>query len=285
MKTSNVRKIAFFALRRGANNQRAQYLLRTIFEQAGVEVYEAREKDSNGRPLLQQGTDIALCFGGDGTMLSLVNQVVSMNCILAGVNMGHLGFLSACSRAEAEMLALAIVRGEYLIDERIILSVEQCDANGVCIKGPLHALNELSLMRAQTGKMIEVDVTLNGERFNRYYADGILVATPTGSSAYSLAAGGPLIWPDSGVMCLTPICPQSLTSRSVVMPDSVEIQLRPRERRGRRHETMIYSMDGRMVHQINLNDTLIIRKAPKTLKLMHLKGSGYAARLRAKLDW
>ncbi len=285
MTTPPIRKIAFFALRRGAASQRAQYLQRSIFQEAGIEVYDIRDKDKSGRPQIEQDTDIALCFGGDGTMLSLVNQVVKGNCILAGVNMGHLGFLSACSRTEAELLAHAIVRGDYGIEERTILSIEQYDAKGGLIKGPLLALNELSLMRAQTGKMIEVDVELNGTRFNRYHADGILVATPTGSSAYSLAAGGPLIWPNSGVMCLTPICPHSLTSRSVVMPDKVEITLRPHERRGRRHESMIYSLDGRMVHQIKLNDTLVIRKAPQTLRLLHLKSGDYASRLRVKLGW
>ncbi len=283
MKQVDIKKLAFFAPR--SKGARIRQQMRLIFEEAGIECYDVNEFNEEGRPVLREGTELAICFAGDGTMLSLVNQVIEQDCILTGVNMGHLGFLSACSRSEAEALAHAIVAGCYGVEERIVLEVRQLDSNGTCVKGPFCALNELSLMRAQTGKMIEVDVALDGVRFNRYYADGILVATPTGSSAYSLAAGGPLIWPNSGVMCLTPICAHSLTNRSVVMPDSVEISLHPRERRGRTHETMIYSMDGRMVHQIKLQDTLVIRKSQRKLRLLNLEKGDYAERLRAKLGW
>ncbi len=283
MKPECVKKVAFFAPR--SKGSRVRQLMHEIFSAAGIQSYDIGEFDADGRPLLADGTDIAICFAGDGTMLSLVNQVIAQGCILTGVNMGHLGFLSACSRHEAQELAEAIVHGSYSVEERIVLEVTQYDDAGRCVKGPLLALNELSLMRAQTGKMIEVDVALDGERFNRYHADGILVATPTGSSAYSLSAGGPLIWPNSGVMCLTPICPHSLTNRSVVMPDTVEISLHPRERRGRHHETMIYSMDGRMVHQIKLEDTLVIKKSQHTMQLLNMHNSDYASRLRAKLGW
>ena len=140
-------------------------------------------------------------------------------------------------------------------------------------------------MRARTGKMIDVDVELDGCLLNRYHADGVLVATPTGSTAYSLSAGGPLMWPNAGVISLTPICPHSLTSRPVVVPDSSEITLRPRARRGRIEESIIYSVDGRSAHTISVNDTLNIRRADVNLRLLALPGNDYAARLRAKLGW
>ena len=159
------------------------------------------------------------------------------------------------------------------------------DAAGQEAERRFYALNELSLTRAQTGKMIDVDVELDGKLLNRYHADGILVATPTGSTAYSMSAGGPLLWPTAGVTCLTPICPHSLTSRPIVLPDSVEITLRPRERRGRAGESLIFSLDGRNTYPIVLNETLRIRKAPNPLRLLDLPGSDYAARLRAKLRW
>ena len=231
--------------------------------------------------LAQPVPEIFLCLGGDGTILSIAEPAARAGCVLAGINMGHLGFLSSCGREEWVELIDSIVKEQYTVDERALLQVARSGAE----EEPRLALNEVALMRAQTGKMVDVDVELNGELLNRYHADGVLVATPTGSTAYSLSAGGPLLWPNAGVMCLTPICPHSLTNRSVVLPEDVEITIRPRERRGRSGESLIYSLDGRTTHPIGLDDTLTIRKSPLSLRLLSLPGSNYATRLRAKLGW
>lgn len=140
-------------------------------------------------------------------------------------------------------------------------------------------------MRAETGKMIDVDVEVDGELLNKYHSDGVLVATPTGSTAYSLAAGGPLVSPAAGVLCITPICPHSLTIRTVVLPDSVTITMRPRARRGRAGESTIFSLDGRSTHSIANNEALVVSKAPAPLRLLTLRGTTFGARLRAKLGW
>lgn len=224
---------------------------------------------------------IFICLGGDGTILSIAEPAARAGCVVAGINMGHLGFLSSCGREECQGLIEAIAQQQYSVDERALLQVTRSGAEAE----PQLALNEVALMRAQTGKMVDVDVELNGELLNRYHADGVLVATPTGSTAYSLSAGGPLLWPSTGVMCLTPICPHSLTNRSVVLPQDVEITIRPRERRGRAGESLIYSLDGRTTHPIELEETLTIRKSPLSLRLLALPGSNYATRLRAKLGW
>ena len=249
----------------------------------GLNVYEMGRSTLNdpvlGRP------EMILCLGGDGTMLSTALQASSTGAVLGGINMGHLGFLSACGRDEIELLVQALAEGNFEVDERSMLEVRKFDAAGQEAERRFYALNELSLTRAQTGKMIDVDVVLDGKLLNRYHADGILVATPTGSTAYSMSAGGPLLWPTAGVTCLTPICPHSLTSRPIVLPDSVEITLRPRERRGRAGESLIFSLDGRNTYPIVLNETLRICKAPHPLRLLNLPGSDYAARLRAKLRW
>ena len=232
----------------------------------------------------QGDPDLLLCLGGDGTMLSAAAEAAQRGLILGGVNMGHLGFLSACGVDDLRQLIDALAGGSYGVEERTLLQVlrhspgEEGSDTGL-------AVNELSLMRAQTGKMIDVDVELDGHLLNRYHADGVLVATPTGSTAYSLSAGGPLLWPNAGVYCITPICPHSLTNRSIVVPDSVTITLRPRERRGRAGENLIYSLDGRTATPIALNDTLVISKAPRPLRLLQMPGADYAARLRAKLRW
>lgn len=227
--------------------------------------------------------EVLLCLGGDGTMLSAAELSARRGIILGGINMGHLGFLSACGRNEVRELVDALSSGTYEVHRRTMLEVHSCNETG-CRGGNL-ALNEIALMRYQTGKMIDVDVEVDGCLLNRYHADGMLVATPTGSTAYSLSAGGPLVWPSAGVVCLTPVCPHSLTNRSVVLPDSVELTLRPKERRGRAEQSLIYSLDGRSTHPIALDESLKIRKAPEALQLLALPQSDYAARLRAKLGW
>ncbi len=229
--------------------------------------------------------DIVVCLGGDGTILSAVEQAARHGSIIAGVNMGHLGFLSACGCEQVEELTEALATAAYRVEQRSMLQVTPSGLNPTTAEESHLALNEVALMRAQTGKMIDVDVELDGTLLNRYHADGVLVATPTGSTAYSLSAGGPLLWPTAKVMCLTPICPHSLTNRSVVLPEDVEITLHPRERRGRVGESLIYSTDGQATHTIPLNAALTIRKAPVNLHLLFLPGSDYATRLRAKLGW
>lgn len=250
---------------------------------AGLVVYEL------GRHTLSDpalgSPDVIICLGGDGTMLSAATEAACNGSLLCGVNLGHLGFLSACGKEDVEELVQALATGNYEVEERSLLQVMQCNAEtGVCMQ-PHLALNEVALMRAQTGRMIDVDVELDGRLLNRYHADGVLVSTPTGSTAYSLSAGGPLVWPSTGVMCLTPICPHSLTSRSVILPEGVEITMRPRARRGRVGESLIYSLDGHITHPIAINATLTIRKADVSLRLLNLPGADYAARLRAKLRW
>lgn len=229
--------------------------------------------------------DILICLGGDGTLLSHASYAAQRGCILGGINLGHLGFLAACGREAIADLVESIAAGTYCVESRAMLSVSQYSEKNELITSALPVLNEISLMRAQTGKMIDVDVELDGCLLNRYHADGVLLATPTGSTAYSLSAGGPLLWPTAGVMCITPICPHSLTSRPVVLPDDVEVTLRPRERRGRAGESLIYSVDGCDTRTILPDETLLVKKSEMVLRLLTLPGSDYASRLRAKLGW
>lgn len=265
---------------RSAACRRLLQELETALREVGVDAYEVSprglESPVPGVP------DVLLCLGGDGTMLGAAALAARRGMILGGINMGHLGFLSACGRDEVRLLVDSLADGSYEVHRRALLEVRR---SGEDDDTPNLALNEVALMRSQTGKMIDVDVEVDGCLLNRYHADGMLVATPTGSTAYSLSAGGPLVWPHAGVVCLTPICPHSLTNRSVVLPDSVEITLRPKERRGRAGQALIYSLDGLSTHPIALNESLRISKASVHLRLLGLPQSDYAARLRAKLGW
>ncbi len=265
--------------------QRLLHSLYAFAARNGLELYHIELPKLPNIPKLEPDTDLALCLGGDGSMLSLVRQISEAGVLLAGVNTGHLGFLSSCTKEQFDVLLQCLINGSFEVDERAVLEVVKQDISGRDCTKPHLALNEVSLMRVQTGKMVDVDVHVDGLKFNRYHADGILVATPTGSSAYSLSAGGPLIWPNSNVICLTPICPHSLTNRAVVMPDSVSISLCPHARRGRVEDQMIFSLDGRMTHPISLQETLTIRKSKHTVRLVCLPKSDYASRLRSKLGW
>lgn len=274
--------IGIFAPYRSATCMQAMQRLISECARVGLmtlEVGGLTEKDTLfGLP------EVVLCLGGDGTMLSVAADAARSGTILGGVNLGHLGFLSACGREEIALLVQALADGTFAVEERTMLEVSRSETDETGAHTHL-ALNEIALMRAQTGKMVDVDVEVNGHLLNRYHADGVLVATPTGSTAYSLSAGGPLVWPSASVMCLTPICPHSLTNRSVVLPDTAELIIRPRERRGRSGESLIYSLDGSTTHKIGLNERLRIRKASQPLKLLSLPAGDYAARLRMKLGW
>ena len=238
-------------------------------------------------PMLDQiagKIDMLVTFGGDGTMLSLAPFAALHRLPLAGVNLGRLGFLTTCSVPLIPKFVDCLVQGSYQVDDRTLLEARLFDREGLLKGEPRLALNEVSLARGQNGKMVDLDAVVDGVLLNRYHADGVLVATPTGSSAYSLSAGGPLVWPGSGVVCVTPVCPHSLTNRSVILPDSSEILLRPRERRGRA-DSMLYSLDGRDTHKIKVGEFLAIRKSSFVLSLVHFPDYSFAGLLRTKLRW
>lgn len=228
--------------------------------------------------------DLLITFGGDGTMLSVSSHAALRDIPLAGVNVGRLGFLTTCSLAQMEDLAGNLAGGRCRVDSRAMLEAGKRSKDGVACGGRHLALNEVTLMRLQTGKMVDLDAIVNGQLLNRYHADGVLVATPTGSSAYSLSAGGPLVWPDADVLCVTPVCPHSLTNRAVVLPGDAVVELRPRSRRGRL-DAMLYSLDGRNIYPIEIGESLVIGRAPERLKLIHMPDYHFADLLRAKLRW
>lgn len=230
------------------------------------------------------GLDLVMTVGGDGTMLSCSALVARQGIPLAGVNMGRLGFMTSCAMTQMDALASAITTGEYELSERTMISVQQFDEQGESIAPARIALNEVTLWRGPTGKMTDVDVLVDESVLTRYHADGILVSTPTGSTAYSLSAGGPLVWPNAPVLCITPICPHSLTNRSIVLPDSVCVKLRPRPRRGR-HEAMAYSLDGRQTYDVAVGQELRIVLAQERLQLLSLEPLDFGSLLRNKLRW
>lgn len=223
--------------------------------------------------------DLFFSIGGDGTILKTATYVRDLNIPIVGINTGRLGFLATIQKEEIASTIDEILNKNYSISERSLLSVET--ENTEEIFGKLNfALNEVTVSRKNTTSMISVDTLLNGERLTNYWADGLIVSTPTGSTGYSLSCGGPVIMPTTSSIILTPIAPHNLNARPFVVPDHIEINL---EVSGREEEHLI-SLDSRIA-TLPVNTSITIRKAHFKIKLVLLEKDSFISTLRKKLLW
>jgi len=226
---------------------------------------------------IQGKADVLLSIGGDGTMLDAVTLVGDSGILLTGINIGKLGFLSSISREQIIPALDAIISSGYKLDQRTLLKLET--GNGLF--GPLNfALNELTVYKAKPMSMLTIKTFVNGDFLNSYWADGLIVATPTGSTAYSLSCTGPIISPDAESFVITPIASHNLTVRPVVLRDDVEIMVRI----GGENSSFFVSMDSRIREVQNPLD-LVIRKAGFRINLLRLKEALFFDTLREKLNW
>lgn len=225
-------------------------------------------------------SDLIAVLGGDGTMLHAVERLGGTAKPIAGVNIGTLGFLTSCTDVEVGDFAAALRDGSYETSRRTLLSVRVVRANGDTES--FIALNEAVLARGPTGRLGGMRASVNGELLNRYRADGLIVATPTGSTAYSLSAGGPLISPSAGVFVITPVSPHTLSQRSLVVDDGVKVELAPD---GEMDGPMSFTVDGRNGVEFHEGDRIEIEKAPNELHLVRLAGRSFYEALRQKLNW
>jgi NAD+ kinase len=224
--------------------------------------------------------DLAAVIGGDGTMLHAVSRLGNFQKPVAGINTGTLGFLTSCTDGELDEFAQAVASGCFTTSVRTLLSatVHRRDHPAETFT----ALNEITLARGETGRLVSLRAKVDGELLNDYRADGLIVATPTGSTAYSLSAGGPLIAPGAAVFLITPICPHSLSQRALVLPDSALVALSSEDHGS---EPMIFTVDGRDSVRIGPGDHIEVRKANRSFRLLRLEGRAFYAALRQKLGW
>ncbi len=221
--------------------------------------------------------DLVLSVGGDGTFLNAVSMAVGNNVPVAGVNCGRLGFLADITTENIEEALHQYVTGEYTLDYRSMLKlVEPADV----FPEFNFAVNELSVHKLQNSSMIKIETSINGEFLANYWADGLIVSTPTGSTAYSLSVGGPIVTPELAGLIITPIASHHLTVRPVVVPDDVEIELKI-EGRG---ESFLISVDHRSV-PMKFSSIIKIRKAEFKIPVIKLKGQSFYSTLRNKLMW
>ena len=224
--------------------------------------------------------DIAAVLGGDGTMLHALSKLGNFEKPVAGINIGTLGFLTSFTDDELDIFAAAIASGAWSTSVRTLLEAtvhRHGEASQTFI-----ALNEVTLARGDTGRLVSLRAMVNGELLNDYRADGLIVATPTGSTAYSLSAGGPLIAPDAGVFVITPICPHSLSQRSLILSDDSMIELSSQDREA---GPMIFTVDGRDNIHIERGGRIEVKKSKRSFHLLRLKGGSFYDALRQKLHW
>ena len=220
--------------------------------------------------------DMALSIGGDGTFLHTAARVGDKGIPVLGINTGHLGFLADLSGNDIENDIQAIIEGKYKVEERTLLQVEADGLDGMWN----YALNEVAILKQDSASMISVRTTINDEYFNTYQADGLIIATPTGSTAYALSAGGPVLVPQAANWVLAPVAPHSFTVRPLVVNDDVTISLQVSCRTGK----FLLSCDGRSV-QMPAEQIVTLRKAPFTIKVVKGNNHSFSQTLRNKLMW
>jgi len=231
-------------------------------------------------PELAAASDVIAVLGGDGTMLNAAAKLGATAKPVAGINIGTLGFLTSCTDGELELFADVVLSGDFRTSRRTLLAVTVKGADGS--SRDFLALNEVVLARGQTGRLVSLSASVDGELLNHYRADGLIVATPTGSTAYSLSAGGPLISPAAAAFVITPICPHTLSQRSLVVGDDTVVELAADDAAD---APMIFTVDGRDCVTIHAGDRIEVRKAARVLNLLRLPGHSFYEALRQKLNW
>ncbi|MEZ4810506.1 MAG: NAD kinase [Allomuricauda sp.] len=223
--------------------------------------------------------DIFISFGGDGTMLRAVTYIKDMGIPIVGVNTGRLGFLSTFKKENVRKLVTGFVAGHYSVEERTLVEVE-LDSGLDEFRGLNFALNEVTVSRKDTTSMIMVETYLNDEYLTSYWADGLIVSTPTGSTGYSLSCGGPVIAPSAKSLVLTPIAPHNLNARPLVIADDTKIRLKV----SGREQTHLVSLDSRIADIPNGKE-IHIKKSDFTIKMIEYKSESFLKTLRNKLLW
>jgi len=223
--------------------------------------------------------DFILTLGGDGTILSAARAIGHRNVPILGIHLGDLGFMAKVTLADLYHRLKRVVKHEFSVSDNLIIAVEM-RANGKTING--RVLNDVVINNGATHRMVTCLVGADGRFIGKYKADGVIVSTPTGSTAYSLSAGGPIVEPTVKSLIITPICPHSLTSRPLVVPDTSEIKITfPPEP----DEPIGITLDGQIFHNFNQNAIINVRKAKHSIKFIDFDDCSYYSTLRNKMGW
>ncbi|MCI8643148.1 MAG: NAD(+)/NADH kinase [Lachnospiraceae bacterium] len=259
-----------------------------FLENRGGKIYLAGEEYRGGGARYTRAEDIpedtqcALVLGGDGTILQAAHDLAARQIPIFGINLGTLGFLAETEVAELDAALSKLLSGEYTVKEQMMLAVT-VHAEGRRSALP-DALNDLVVTRSGFSRVIGAGVYINGELVSDFRGDGVIVATPTGSTGYSLSAGGPIVAPAAGAMVITPVCPHSLNARSIVVSDLDEVTIKVRQSKKTQEEEAIATVDGGASAKLRAGDYIKVRRAGCMVKLVRLSGRSFYQVLRAKLN-
>ena len=229
---------------------------------------------------LSEQADLLITVGGDGTILYAAELARRHDRPLLGVNRGRLGFLADVSPIEMLDSLDRILAGDYSSETRMLLNASISSPDGTVRKST--GLNDVVLQRRETGRMVDIETRIGGRYINTHSGDGLIVATPTGSTAYSLSCGGPIIEPGLDAVVLVPICPHTLSDRPIVVPSTHEIEVLPLPRGDIKAEVIV---DGRSLGELVQTERLVISAASERITLIHPPGYDYYEILRSKLNW
>jgi len=282
LKLDNIKRVGI-VLRPSTPELKEMFLeAKRIFESRGIEVsidhVSGGMIDVMGQPfeMMCRNCDFLVTIGGDGTLISAVRRSYDFQLPVLGIHAGKLGFLADLDFSELETFVDKLLIGEYRIDERAMLQATITTKSGV---SQVVAFNDIVLTRPSISKMIRLETYVEGKAFNTYYGDGVVISTPTGSTAYNLSAGGPVLFPLTSVFALTPICPHSLTQRPVVLPGHYEIEIKTPD------TSALVIVDGQDMVEISDSDTVYIKLASGSAHLIHRKEFNYFEVLKEKLGW
>jgi NAD+ kinase len=217
-------------------------------------------------------------FGGDGTILQVARETSAARAPVLGVNVGRLGFLTAVSIAELEGVLERIWQGRFEIEARFLL-----EARGQCLGKPLSALalNDIVVSHGAVSRLVELEVAVDGQPLTCYRGDGLIISSPTGSTAYSLSAGGPILAPSADALLITPICPHTLTNRSIVISSHSQVEIKLVSR----NVETIVSADGLVQGGLGLEESILVRRSRRALRLLRPGGDSFFDTVRKKLHW
>jgi len=246
------------------------------FIQHKIELPDAIRVFNDHHELLSQA-DVLLSLGGDGTMLDTLSLVRNARIPIIGINFGRLGFLASINKSDIRKAIEALVNGEYTLDKRSVLNLE---SEHTLFENENFALNDITIHRRDNSAMMIIHAYMDGEFINSYWADGLIISTPTGSTAYSLSCGGPIIFPNAQSLVITPVAPHNLNVRPVIVPDHVTLTFEI----DARSKKFLVSCDSR-TETVSRSEKLTVSKADFEVNLIRLHNESYLTTLRNKLLW
>ncbi|MFM2214199.1 MAG: kinase [Bacteroidota bacterium] len=249
--------------------------LKTLYEE---KIVQKPYKTFSSHTDLDASFDILISIGGDGTILRATTFVRDSGIPILGINAGRLGFLAKVQKENIASFLQIVLEKKYTLSKRTLLTLA-CSNTDTAIDINF-AMNEISINRKDTTSMITIETSLNGEYLSSYWADGLIISTPTGSTGYSLSCGGPIVMPEVNALIITPIAPHNLTARPLVISDETEIKLKV----SGREEQYLVSLDSRITY-INNNTELTIKKTPFQITMVEIPEETFLKTLRTKLLW